>query len=462
MKDLLEGTTLRQRARAAIADEHLSEALSQATDRLTNLKLIGSSALENYEELRDAGRYIRGRVVANLSQVLGTLTDNVEASGGKVFFAKDGSEAAEYVSRVAVNAGARTVVKSKSMASEEIHLNDALGNLGIQAIETDLGEWIIQLAHQTPSHIIAPAIHLTARDVSDIFNKITEGDLSDVPAELCAFAREQLRQKFLESDVGVSGVNFGIAETGTIAIVTNEGNGRVVTSLPRVHIAIMGRERVVETWEQFDVMLALLPRAATGQQITTYVNMVTGPRRPGETDGPDEFHLVILDNGRSDILGTEFQEILHCIRCGACLNVCPVFRQIGGHGYGWVYSGPVGAVLTPLLNRAEEAGELQDASSLCGACWEACPVKIPLQDLLLGLRRKKAEDAGGIQRAMWRGWAATWSRPRAYKESVRSAATMSKIVPEQFAPKGWRAGRKIPRAPKGTPSFRSWFESGEK
>jgi L-lactate dehydrogenase complex protein LldF len=233
----------------------------------------------------------------------------------------------------------------------------------------------------------------------------------------------------------------------------------MVTSLPRTHIAVMGMERVVESWEQIDVLLALLTRAATGQSISVYVTGVTGPRRPPEVDGPDEFHLVILDNGRSEILGTEFQEILHCIRCGACLNVCPVYRQIGGHAYGSVYSGPIGAVLTPLLNTSPEAQELSGASSLCSACWQACPVKIPLQDLLLHLRTKRAPDATARERAAWKAWAISWASPAAYRATTRLAATAARMLPESWGPRAWSAERTRPRPPKGE-SFRSWFENG--
>ncbi|HZQ28894.1 MAG TPA: LutB/LldF family L-lactate oxidation iron-sulfur protein [Acidimicrobiales bacterium] len=450
-------STLRERARIAVANDELQVALERATDRFATQKVAGASTVANYEELREAARWVRAGVLARLPDVLGELADKLESRGVHVHWASDGADANAYILDVAQQCGAKVVVKSKSMASEEIHLNDTLGAAGIEAVETDLGEWIIQLARETPSHIILPAIHKTRKDIAAVLNQVAGGDLSDVPAELCAFARQQLRAKFMQAEVGISGVNFGVAETGSVVIITNEGNGRLVTSVPRTHIAVMGMERVLQTWEQFELMLALLPRAATGQQITTYVNALSGPRRPGEVDGPDEMHLVILDNGRSDILGTEFQEILHCIRCGACLNVCPVYRQIGGHGYGAVYSGPVGAVLTPLLSAAEEAGELQNASTLCGACWQACPVKIPLQDLLLGLRRKKAEEATSFsgERLAWQAWGTAWSKPGAYRATTGVAGAAAKVVPESWVPVRWREGRMAPR-PRGT-SFRHWM-----
>lgn len=414
----------------------------------------------NWEELREAARSIRADILGRLPDVLERMADEVEGRGGHVFWASTAEEANDYIEQVARRTNAKLAVKSKSMASEEIHLNDALEAQGIEVVETDLGEWIIQLAGETPSHIIAPALHKTRTDVAELFSRVAGGDVSEVPAELCAFARARLREKFIGADLGISGVNFGVAETGSVVIVTNEGNGRMVTSLPRTHIAVMGMERVVSSWTQLDVLLALLTRAATGQPISVYVTAVTGPRRPPEIDGPEEFHLVVLDNGRSEILGTEFQEILHCIRCGACLNVCPVYRQIGGHAYGWVYSGPIGAVLTPLLNPSPETAELSGASSLCGACWEACPVKIPLQDMLLGLRMRSAPDAHARERAAWKAWAAAWSRPAAYRASTRLASTAARMLPEMFGPRSWTQSRTRPRPPPGR-SFRQRFGSGE-
>ncbi len=458
--DLLAGTTLRSRARRAIGDDHLRSVFRTVTDRLAEGRLAGAASVENWEELRDAARSMRAGIIARLPEVLERLAERWEANGGRVFWASDAAEARRYIGEVASRHGVRLAVKSKSMAAEEIGLNEALEAQGVEVVETDLGEWIIQLAGQSPSHIIAPAIHLTRGDVSTIFNRVAGGDLSDIPEELCAFARGQLREKFLHADMGITGCNFAVAETGSMVLVTNEGNGRMATSLPRVHVAVLGMERVVETWEQLDLLMTLLPRSATGQELSVYTTQVTGPRRPGEVDGPDELHLVILDNGRSRLLGSEYQEMLNCIRCGACLNVCPVYRQIGGHAYGWVYSGPMGAVLTPLLNQAPEARELSAASSLCAACYDACPVKIPLQDLLLGLRRDRASEAKRLERLAWQAWARGWSSPRLYRASTRSAARLAKILPPRFFPGGWTNGREPPRPPKGR-GFRDRFDRGE-
>jgi L-lactate dehydrogenase complex protein LldF len=455
----LAGTTLRERSKIALTDSHLHDAMAKATDRFALGRGLATMSV-NWEELRDAARALRTDLLSRLPAVLGQLADNVEARGGHVFWAATAEEANAYVTDLARRKGARLAVKSKSMVTEEIHLNAALEAVGCAAVETDLGEWIIQLAGETPSHIVAPAVHKTRGDVAALFSRIAGRELPDDPAGLCAFARDQLREKFLTADIGISGCNFAIAESGTVLLVTNEGNGRMVTSVPKTHVAVMGMERVVETWEQLDLMLNLLVRGATGQAISTYVTSVTGPRRPGEVDGPDEFHLVILDNGRSDLLGTSYQEMLHCIRCGACLNVCPVYRQIGGHAYGWVYSGPMGAVLTPLLHKAEEAGELAGASTLCGACWQACPVKIPLQDMLLALRRDKAAHAGPAEKAAWRGWASAWSHPATYRATTRLGSTAARMVPDWAAPKAWTAGRELPR-PRVRKSFRGLVERGE-
>ena len=448
MTDLIERSTLRERTAAAVADPRLRISLERATDALGMRKAAAYGQFADPNRLRAAARAAKADVLSRLDRILEQLADRMELAGVIVHWAQTDEEARTIVRGIAADRNVRRVVKSKSMLTEEIGLNHALEADGIEVTETDLGEWIIQLAGEAPSHIIVPAIHQDRHQIRDTLQQVADGDLSDVPEELAAFARTTLRQRFLEADMGISGVNFAIAETGTLILVTNEGNGRLTTSVPPVHVAVLGMERVLESWDQLDLFLGLLTRAATGQPITTYVSAITGPRQQGEADGPGELHVVIVDNGRSDILGTEFTEMLACVRCGACLNVCPVYRVTGGHAYGWVYPGPMGAVLTPLLLQSEAADEVPNASSLCGACWQACPVGIPLQDMLLALRRRSAPNASAVEKATWKAWAAAWSRPAAYRASLRAGSLGSRMINPSMLPgpgRRWTEGREAPK-----------------
>jgi L-lactate dehydrogenase complex protein LldF len=448
---LLPGTTLRQRTAAAVADERLGANVARAVDRFAGHRVTGLAELDDADGLRQAARAAKQQVLADLPALLERFADQVLARGGNVCWAPTAADARRYVAGVVEAAGATRVAKSKSMATEEIDLNPALEAAGAEVVETDLGEWIIQLAGETPSHIIAPALHKDRHQIKDLFVDTVAAPptLPTEPGELVGFARRRLREVFLAAEVGITGANIGVAETGSIVLVTNEGNGRLVTALPRVHVAVLGMERLAADWHQTDLLLALLARSATGQRLSSYTSVVTGPRGPGEIDGPDELHVVILDNGRSELLAGEYHEMLGCIRCGACLNVCPVYRQTGGHAYGWVYPGPMGAVLTPLLAGDQpEAAEVAGASTLCGACMDACPVQIPLQDLLLSLRRRRAGDAGRTERAAWAAWAAAWSDARRYGATTR-AATWGRWAADLAGrlPVGrdWAAGRTVPR-----------------
>jgi L-lactate dehydrogenase complex protein LldF len=388
--------------------------------------------------------------VADLPELLDEWSNRVEAVGGHVHWATDAAEAVAIVRDLVRAQDARIVAKGKSMASEEIHLNEVLEADGREVVETDLGEFIIQLAGETPSHIIAPAIHHDRYTVADLFADDAGHPVeADIAAE-AAYARARLRAGFLAAGVGLSGVNFAVADTGSICLVENEGNGRMCTSVPKVHIAIMGMERIVRDWSELDLMLGLLARSATGQALSVYTNIITGPRRGDDVDGPEELHVVVLDNGRSQILGTEFQEALHCIRCGACLNVCPVYRQIGGHAYGSVYAGPIGAVLTPLLYEDDPAArELAEASTLCGACWEVCPVRIPLHDLLLQLRRRDVQrDASRARRAGFDAWSRLWSTRAGFRSSAAVGRVGQRLVRNRRRLPGWAGawtkGRELP------------------
>jgi L-lactate dehydrogenase complex protein LldF len=455
--------SLRSRTSAATRDPAIRRGIPAAVDRFTEGRRLAMDDVRGSEELRQAARAIRTDIIARLPEVLTRFASAAAGAGAQLFWAANADEANSYVAALAERLQARSAVKGKSMATEEIDLNHALESAGVEVTETDLGEWIIQIAGQTPSHIIAPALHLNRHDVQGILNTRNNGGatLPADPDQLAAFARRMLRERFLRADLGITGCNFAVAESGSIVLVENEGNGRLTSTVPRVHVVLMGMERIVETWDQLDLMLNLLARSSTGQALTTYTNIITGPRRPGEGDGPDEVHIVILDNARSEILGSPEREILNCIRCGACLNVCPVYRQTGGHAYGSVYSGPVGAVLTPLM-RPETGAELANASTLCGACMQACPVSIPIQDLLLSLRRRKAADAPLAERLSWRAWASTWSRPKGYRAAIGAAQLGRPLVRGAHILPGlgrWGQGRAMLKPARR--SFQQLWDAGE-
>jgi L-lactate dehydrogenase complex protein LldF len=414
-----------ERAAQAMADPIKRANVPRFAERTADHRVEAFREIDG-ETLRTAAERIRSAAVADLPALLDRLQEQLERNGAIVHRAATGADAARYVTDVARRNG-QMVVKSKSMAAEEIGLNEHLEAAGIEVVETDLGEFIVQVAGEAPEHIIMPAIHKSRDQVRDLFEPLAARELGTEPADLIAFARGYLRDRFLSAPVGVTGVNFAVAETGTVVMVTNEGNGRMCSSLPRVHIAVMGMERVVAQMSDLAVLLPLLTRSATGQKISSYVSMLSGPRREGEGDGPEEMHVVILDNGRSRVRETQYKSVLNCIRCGACQNVCPVYRQVGGTAYGWVYGGPIGAVLTPLLNGDQELGH---ASSLCAACDDVCPVRIPLHELLLGLRRDRAaESAGPVERLAFRLWSFAWSRPRLFRLTARMAGFARGPVP---------------------------------
>ncbi|HEY3229897.1 MAG TPA: LutB/LldF family L-lactate oxidation iron-sulfur protein [Roseiflexaceae bacterium] len=419
------------RVEDAIHDQALQTALGRATTRFIANRDGALAALADADALRDQARAVRAKALARLDSLLLRLADKVEARGGHVCWAADGEMARRYILDLAHARGVKLIVKSKSMAAEEIHLNQALERAGIQVAETDLGEFIIQLAGETPSHIIAPAIHKTREQVVTLFEQhLGMPPTDDIPT-MTRTARQALRQRFLQAEMGISGVNFGVAESGAIVLVTNEGNGRLTTTAPRIHVAVMGIERVVESLDDLGVLLQVLARSATGQKLSVYTTVISGPARASEPDGPDEFHLVLLDNGRSAILGGQYAEALMCIRCGACLNACPVYQTIGGHAYGGVYSGPIGAVLTPLLEPdLRDVHYLPQASSLCGACQSVCPVRIAIPDMLLRLRADSvaAGKTDLIERVAIEGWKTTMLSPALYRASGRLAAISTRLI----------------------------------
>lgn len=402
------------------------------------------------DEMRDRARAIRMHSLENLDRLLAGFADRLEDLGGHAHFASDAQEANEIIEGILTRTNSRLVVKSKSMVTEEIELNEHLEEAGVEVVETDLGEFIVQLDQDTPSHIIAPVLHKTRQDVGKLFEDKLGVEYTEEPTELNQIAREHLRKIFLAADAGISGVNVAVADTGSVVLVTNEGNGRLTTTAPRVHIAVMGMERIVPRWEDAAVILDVLAKSATGQRLSVYTNVVTGPRREFDPDGPDEVHVVIVDNGRSDVLGGSTAEILACIRCGACLNACPVFRTAGGHAYGTVYSGPVGSVLTPGLRGMEPWWELPYASTLCGACEEVCPIRIQIPSMLLQLREQAASEdrlPGWLEKGMSR-YTNYASNPSKWRGAKRWASRLSGPI----ARDGWI--RRVPGPGRGWTEYR--------
>ena len=456
----------------ALVDADLQQALARMKVGFVGNRAAAVEQLPEFETLRDEARAIKNHTLANLDFYLERFEEQVTAQGGHVHWCRTAEEARQKILEICRSVDAKMVTKGKSMIAEEIALNDFLEANDIAPVETDLGEYIIQLRHEPPSHIIAPAIHVTKKQVADSFYE-THKDLDanrnlTEPRSLVDEARAMLRQRYLDADVGITGANFLIAETGSTVIVTNEGNGDLTQTLPKVHIVTASLEKVVPTLEDASAILRVLARSATGQEFSTYTTFSTGPRRADDPDGPGEFHVVLLDNGRSALLGTEMQEILRCIRCGACMNHCPVYGAVGGHTYGWVYPGPMGAVLTPTLIGVEEASDLPNASTFCGRCEQVCPMRIPLPKLMRHYR-ERAFDKGltpALPRAALALWAFFAKRPRLYQWAtglkMRVMGAMGrrrgrfKSLPLAG---GWTRFRDMP-APEGKTFQQRWDEAG--
>ncbi|MFN3889277.1 MAG: LutB/LldF family L-lactate oxidation iron-sulfur protein [Beijerinckiaceae bacterium] len=464
----------KENAHHALGDAQLQKALGNVRQNFIARRAAAADRLPEFEALRDQARDIRDHVLRYLDVYLEIYERNVAASGGHVHWARTGEEACRIIVDIAKARGARTVAKGKSMVSEEIGLNAALERAGVRAIETDLGEYIIQLRGEAPSHIIAPAVHLNQEDVEAEFRKAhthlpKERDL-EAPEALLAEARAELRAKFLAADIGVTGANFLVAETGASIIVTNEGNGDLSQVLPKVHVVVASIEKIAPTLEDASALMRVLARSATGQDMSVYTTLSTGPRRPGDPDGPEEYHVVLVDNGRSNMLGTDFEEMLRCIRCGACMNHCPVYHAVGGHAYGWVYPGPMGAVLTPSLIGVDKAGHLPNASTFCGRCESVCPVRIPLPKLMRHWREREFERhlSPAPARAGLRFWAFFAKRPALYRLStslaMRALAWFARdkgrFASLPFA-KGWTQTRDMP-APQGATFQAQWKKQGRR
>ena len=409
------------RAKQALQDVSLQRALAKARGGFVDHRQEAIDALPEFDAIRDAARDIKNHVLANLDGYLELYEQQVIENGGQVHWARDAEEACQIIAGICKHAQAKTVTKGKSMVSEEMHLNPVLEAAGMAVVETDLGEYIVQLARETPSHIIAPAVHKTREQITDLFHEhhspLGYTDRVTQREALVNEARSVLRERFVTADVGITGANFLVAETGANVIVTNEGNGDLTSCLPRVHIVTAGIEKIVPSLDDLAVLLRVLARSATGQEFSAYTSLYSGPRRPGDMEGPEAYHVVLLDNGRSRLLGGQYQPMLRCIRCGACLNHCPVYGSIGGHAYGWVYSGPMGSVLTPLLNGFDQSLDLPNACTLNGRCKEVCPVRIPLSDLLLKHRVEQHERrlSSGLGRFLLGAWAWLACRPRLYQ-----------------------------------------------
>jgi len=410
----------KERAARALHDPHLRQALGKAKEGFVGKRRIAVEAVPEFEALRAAAREVKEHTLMHLDHYLERFEARAVEAGAHVHWARSPEEAREIVLDICRRTGARRVTKGKSMVGEEVGLNEALETAGLEVTETDLGEYIIQLAHEPPSHIIAPAVHKTRGQITDLFLEHHRRYGRNQPAvevrDIVDEARHVLRQRFLGADVGITGANFLVAETGSSVIVTNEGNGDLTNTLPRVHIVTAGIEKVVPTLEDVTAILRVLARSATGQEMSSYTTFSTGPKRAGDLDGPEECHVVLLDHGRSQMLGNEFHEMLRCIRCGACLNHCPVYAAVGGHAYGWVYSGPMGSVLTPLMVGLEEARDLPNACTLNGRCQAVCPMSIPLPRMLRELRMREHERRLSGARTRWAlaAWAWVARRPALY------------------------------------------------
>ena len=461
------------RATQALLDEDLRRALNTLKGGLLEKRRAAFAQLPEHDAIRNRAREIKDHTLAHLDYYLEQFETNVKLNGGHVHWASTPDEAADIVVEICREAGAKRVTKAKSMISEEIALNDALLSTGVDVVETDLGEYIIQLAEEPPSHIIAPAVHKTRQQITELFHThhqkhgLTER-VTEIP-DIVNEARTVLRQAFLSSDVGITGANFLVAETGSSMIVTNEGNGDLTNTLPPVHIVTASIEKVVPTLEDAGTILRLLARSATGQEMSCYTTLSTGPRRPGDLDGPRDYHVVLLDNGRSAMLGGEFEAMLRCIRCGACLNHCPVYGAVGGHAYGWVYSGPMGSVLTPLIVGLDGTRHLPNACTLNGRCAEMCPMSIPLPSLLRKLRVREYERklSSSRTRIALFLWAFLARRPRLYHAVMGFGIKVLGLLGRRTGrfrrlplASGWTDSRDLP-APQGQ-TFQSAYRASRK
>ncbi|USD67211.1 iron-sulfur cluster-binding protein [Vibrio sp. SCSIO 43136] len=448
-----------QQAKNALDDKQIRANFRGAMDYLRDKRKGAFPDVKEEQYSRDLAQQIRQRCLSKLPQLLEQLESNCQQNGIQVHWAEDAEQANQIIAEISHKHQAKLMIKGKSMVSEEIELNHYLGDRGVECLESDMGEYIVQLDGDKPSHIIMPAIHKNTQQVSDTFDENLDDFAPTLDVDtLIQTGRERLRRKFYEADIGLSGVNFAVAETGTLCLVENEGNGRMTTTVPKVHVAITGIEKVVEFLSDVPPLFSVLTRSATGQPITTYFNMISSPRKEGEKDGPEEVHLVLLDNGRSQAyIDDEMRQTLQCIRCGACMNHCPVYTKIGGHAYGTVYPGPIGKIISPHLMGLEATKDLVTASSLCGACGEVCPVRIPIPDLLQKLRKEAKNPAQEGQQALdgqgaaeskteqlaMKGFAWLATHPKAYRASTTLAGHLRALTPNKLG--AWTQCRTAPK-----------------
>lgn len=472
MAIMYDTTPFKERVKNALADDFKHQAIETAQDMFQGKRVNIVAGVPAWEEFREQAAAIRDHVLANLDYYVDQFATNAEKAGAKVYFASDDKEAVAVALDIFKAKNAKTCVKSKSMMTEEVGLNKPLIEAGVDVYETDLAEMILQLNDwNPPSHIVVPALHRDRFIIQKLFDEVGYEGTED-PAELTRFARRYMRERFIAADIGVTGCNFGIAETGTTTLVTNEGNGRMVTALPKTQVIFMGMERILPNFECLDALMQLLVRASVGAKITSYFSLSTGPAKAGEVDGPEEQHIIIIDNGRSKILSGEFREMLRCIRCGACLNICPVYRHITGHGYGSIYPGPMGAVLTPLMVGFENAKYLPFASTLCGACTDHCPVKIPLHEMLLRQRQVVVEEMGlmsGVEKSIFNVYGLGLSSGAIFDLGTKVAAPAMRILgggknldDSKNIPvlNGWTASRDLELM--HSRKFRDWFKNHQK
>lgn len=458
-----------ERVFEGLQDVYRKKVSKEAQDFLRSFREPTLEEMGNYEEWSKRAEEIKTHTIENLDAYLEQFASKVRENGGDIYFAESKESANQYITDLAKKRSVKVIAKSKSMVTEELELNKELEEIGIDVYETDLGEFIVQLADERPSHLIGPAAHKSKEQVAEIFSKLAGEKIPADPQTLAAFARGYLREKFFQADMGISGCNFGVAETGSVVLVSNEGNARICTTLPKIHVVVMGMERLVPSWEDLDILISLLPKSAIGKRTISYITSINSPKQLDDLDGPEELHMIVVDNGRSEMLGTKYQLALNCIRCGNCSNVCPVYRHIGGHAYGGVYSGPIGSVITPLMEGMEEWNELPYACSVCGACTEGCPVRIPLHEYHVSLRADYVEQFN----PSWKEKMAHYlfgvssSHPSLYKMGQKIAPlgfkkedSDSELTSSGLGPlKMWVQTRDIP-IPKNT--FRDWWKNERK